>query len=513
MHLFDSPSKKLDGPDTAVAVHHAARRLWGASKSWKPRFLSAILPRHVTSDYFLLVMDVLPVLDACIVFTAGLLGYYLFSGYFPVDFADPHTINVLLGAFISPFIFARHELYSVAILRSRLKALRAAVYGSSTLFLLLVLIGFALRALDTTSRSWSLAWLGLLFFGVAATRLLLCQVHRVMTRHSVLSEAIAIVGAGPLTDRLIAHLESSTEFPVEIVGIYDDRRGRAPPQCTQATGSVNDLIELGKRGQIDSIVITLPWSAEQRLHGVIRRLKALSIDVRLCPESIAFTLAHKQISLLGDLPTLSMVKRPLRRWDIVTKRAEDIALASIGLLVFAPLLAFIAVAIKLDSPGPVLFRQRRHGFNNTEIEVLKFRTMRTDKGDATGAAQTKRSDPRITRIGHFLRRSSLDELPQLLNVLRGDMALIGPRPHPVGMRTQEMLCHEIVEDYAHRHRMKPGISGWAQVKGYRGATDLPEQLQRRVEHDLFYIENWSLALDLKIIGMTVVNVLASKNAF
>jgi Undecaprenyl-phosphate glucose phosphotransferase len=513
MYSFDFPARSTAAADAPVAPHAATEKQWGDASARKPRLISAILPQRVASDYFLLVMDVLPIPDALIVFVTGMAAFFLFSGFIPTDFSDPHVIDIGIGAFLSPFIFGRCKLYSVAILRDRLQALRAALYGSAALFLLLLLVGFATRSLDTTSRTWSLAWLGMFFAGIAGTRLLLCQVHKVMTKHSVLREAIAIVGAGPLADRLIAHLESVKDFPVEVVGIYDDRRGRTPPRCRQATGSVKDLIEKGKSGEIDSVVIALPWSAEARLHGVLRRLKALSVDVHLCPENIAFTLAGSQLSLLGDLPTLAMAKRPLRRWDRVAKRAEDIVLSSIALLVFAPLLAFVALAIKLDSPGPALFRQRRHGFNNAEIEVFKFRTMRTDMGDATGGAQTKRHDPRITRLGGFLRKSSLDELPQLLNVLRGDMSLIGPRPHPVGMKTQELLCHEIVENYAHRHRMKPGISGWAQVNGHRGATDVPEQLLRRVEHDLFYIDNWSLVLDLKIICLTVVNVITSKNAY
>jgi lipopolysaccharide/colanic/teichoic acid biosynthesis glycosyltransferase len=173
----------------------------------------------------------------------------------------------------------------------------------------------------------------------------------------------------------------------------------------------------------------------------------------------------------------------------------------------------VALAIRLDGPGPVLFRQKRHGFNNTEFEVFKFRSMRWEQRDALGTRQTSRDDNRITKFGAFLRTTSLDELPQLLNVLRGDMSIVGPRPHPIGMRTANRLCEDIVEEYAHRHRVRPGITGLAQVQGFRGATQTAAQLQRRIELDLHYIDNWSIMFDLKIILLTVLAVLRRENAF
>jgi exopolysaccharide biosynthesis polyprenyl glycosylphosphotransferase len=195
------------------------------------------------------------------------------------------------------------------------------------------------------------------------------------------------------------------------------------------------------------------------------------------------------------------------------KLAEDKLLAGLALIALAPMLGLVALAIKLDSPGPVFFRQKRHGFNNTEFEVYKFRSMKVEQGDLTGARQTARNDSRITKLGAFLRASSIDELPQLLNVLNGDMSIVGPRPHPIGMRTANKLCDEIIEEYAHRHRVKPGITGWAQVNGLRGATETAAQLQRRVELDLYYIDNWSVLFDLKIMFLTVIAVLRRENAF
>jgi lipopolysaccharide/colanic/teichoic acid biosynthesis glycosyltransferase len=216
----------------------------------------------------------------------------------------------------------------------------------------------------------------------------------------------------------------------------------------------------------------------------------------------------------GYLKVEMRAERPIARANAWLKAAEDTLLGGLATLLLLPLLALIAVAIKLDSPGPVLFTQRRHGLNNDEFDIFKFRSMRSTEGGAhQPLQQTLRGDSRVTRVGRFLRASSLDELPQLLNVLLGQMSLVGPRPHAIDMRTQDLLGPEIAPDYAHRHRVKPGITGWAQVNGARGATHTTGELARRIELDLDYIAHWSLGLDLKIMLMTVRTVIGARNAF
>ena len=218
--------------------------------------------------------------------------------------------------------------------------------------------------------------------------------------------------------------------------------------------------------------------------------------------------------IAGAVPVAVLAERPIRRWHAAVKTAMDLTLGGLATLALLPALGAIALAIKLDDPGPVLFRQRRHGYNNREFDIYKFRTMRVGANASVDVLkQTERGDPRVTRIGRFLRKWSLDELPQLFNVLRGEMSLVGPRPHAVVMRTQDRLGEEIVASYPHRHRVKPGITGWAQVHGARGATDTPEQLQRRIELDLYYIEHGSPWLDLKVLCMTCREVLRATNAF
>lgn len=214
------------------------------------------------------------------------------------------------------------------------------------------------------------------------------------------------------------------------------------------------------------------------------------------------------------LPVVLLVDRPLNRSTAHLKSIEDLAMAGLLIWILLPAMACIALAIKLDSPGPVLFRQRRHGLNNQDFDIYKFRTMYDEPVSVTGdIRQTLRGDSRVTRTGRILRKFSLDELPQLFNVLRGQMSIVGPRPHAVNMRTLEQLCHNIVDTYPHRHRVKPGITGWAQVNGFRGATDTIEHLRQRVEMDLYYIDNWSLRLDLRILARTIKVVLGGKNAY
>jgi exopolysaccharide biosynthesis polyprenyl glycosylphosphotransferase len=205
--------------------------------------------------------------------------------------------------------------------------------------------------------------------------------------------------------------------------------------------------------------------------------------------------------------------RPISGRSYALKLVEDLAFAGIALLFMAPLMLVIAAAINLDSPGPVLFKQRRFGFNNNLIEVWKFRTMRTDCADADADVQTTKQDPRVTRVGQFLRKSSLDELPQLINVLRGEMSIVGPRPHAVATKAEGQLFENVVYGYAARHRVKPGITGWAQVNGWRGETDTIDKIRKRVEHDLYYIDHWSVWLDLYIMVKTCLVVFRDENAY
>jgi polysaccharide biosynthesis protein PslA len=278
-------------------------------------------------------------------------------------------------------------------------------------------------------------------------------------------------------------------------------------------GTVDDLLAFAAHYPIDEVIVALPLMAEQRLKEIFDTLKMLPVDLRLSAETLTAAFPVRGISYLADVPTLEVADRPLKHWNAVIKWIEDKALASVLCVMLAPAMAIIAVLIRLDSPGPIFFVQERFGFNSRPVRILKFRTMYADKGDPSGGQRTLRNDPRVTRIGRILRSLSLDELPQLINVLRGEMSLVGPRPHAITMRAGDRLYHDAVKEYLHRHRVKPGITGWAQIHGQRGEIDSLEKARLRVVYDLEYIECWSIWLDLRILLMSFRVLLSRENAY
>ena len=239
----------------------------------------------------------------------------------------------------------------------------------------------------------------------------------------------------------------------------------------------------------------------------------LPLDIRLSAHSNQLRFRPRTYSYIGNVPFIDVTDKPIADWDHVKKWRFDKIAASVALILFAPLMAAIALLIKLDSKGPVLFRQKRQGFNNELIDVYKFRSMYVDHADVDASKLVTKDDPRVTRVGRFLRKTSLDELPQFFNVLKGDLSLVGPRPHALKAKAENKLYSDVVDGYFARHRVKPGVTGWAQMSGWRGETDTEEKIQRRVEHDLYYIENWSVTFDLYICLMTPFALLRGKNAY
>ncbi|MFO1070887.1 MAG: undecaprenyl-phosphate glucose phosphotransferase [Geminicoccaceae bacterium] len=352
------------------------------------------------------------------------------------------------------------------------------------------------------------------FGGLLVTRLLLRRQLRSWHRDGRLARNVVVVGAGEHGRRLVEHLRRHDQS-VRLIGLFDDRRDRVPDYVAgyPVLGSLDDLLRFARAQPIDRIILALPWGAEQRLLRCIKQLRSLPVDIRLCPDVIGFHLTNRGVSHVGGVPLLNVLEKPLSGWDCIVKAAEDRVLAGLILLAIAPLMLAIALAVRLTSPGPVLFRQKRWGFNNQLIDVFKFRSMYVadcDAGEGTALAQATRGDRRVTPLGRFLRRTSLDELPQFLNVLRGEMSIVGPRPHAIA---HNEYYARLIDEYLGRHRVKPGITGWAQVNGLRGETDTLEKMQRRVEYDLYYIDNWSLTLDLKIILMTLRVGFRHQNAY
>ena len=261
------------------------------------------------------------------------------------------------------------------------------------------------------------------------------------------------------------------------------------------------------------LIVTVPTVAENRLLQILRNLFTLQVDIRVSALSSKLRFNSRAYTQIGGVPMLAAMDRPLTDWDRAIKNLEDRVLGALILVLASPVMALVALAVRLDSKGPILFKQRRFGFNNELIEVFKFRSMYTEQSDATAAKLVTRDDPRVTRVGRIIRKTSLDELPQLINVLKGEMSLVGPRPHATQAKADADLYQSVVTGYYARHRMKPGVTGWAQVNGWRGETDSHEKIQRRVELDLVYIDEWSLAFDLYILALTPFALLSGKNAY
>ncbi|MEO1576491.1 MAG: undecaprenyl-phosphate glucose phosphotransferase, partial [Pseudomonadota bacterium] len=374
---------------------------------------------------------------------------------------------------------------------------------------------FALKASDQLSRvrvfaSFFSSAAFVLGGRVALSRFL---IHSARARR--IGHRIVVLGGGERGQQLIEYLRSRNDPMTHIVGVFDDRSDRVPREVSgvPVLGGLRELSDFVRNNPCDEVLVALPGSAHERIMQIVNELRVLPLHVSLCPDFAGLKFLPTSYRDCSGVPVLAMARKPFTHMQALVKRIEDLVLGSLITLLVLPVMAVIAVLIKLDSRGPVLFKQPRYGFNNKLINVYKFRTMYTDRTDAAGAQLTQRNDPRITRIGRFLRRSSLDELPQFFNVLKGEMSIVGPRPHAVQAKAGSKLYEDVVTAYASRHRVKPGITGWAQVNGWRGETNTDEQILQRVNHDLHYIDNWSVLQDLWIILRTVFAVATTDKAF
>ena len=390
----------------------------------------------------------------------------------------------------------------------------ATAWLSTGMFLMT--LGFLLKVSEEFSRGWAISW-----FVIGATTLFVLRAGGTawmlrLKRRGVFNHRVAIFGAGSQGDRLAKYILGNEKLTIDLVGFFDDRVPERLPEREVKLplyGDLKDLIAQIRRGLIDQVIVALPWSAERRLQEVVAELAITPVRIRLAPDLATFAFSQRPVVLLGDLPVMTLFERPISGFDQVVKKAEDMILGTLALILLSPLLLVVAVAIKLDSPGPIFFRQDREGFNNQRFRIWKFRSMRADRCETDGITQASKADARITRVGRFIRRTSIDELPQLFNVLAGEMSLVGPRPHAPSTKAGDKVFSDVVSHYAARHKVKPGMTGWAQVFGWRGETDTEEKLLKRLEHDLYYIENWSVLLDLYILARTAVTLAFQKTAY
>jgi Undecaprenyl-phosphate glucose phosphotransferase len=465
----------------------------------------------------MLISECLRLYDTAAILATGSIAYalYVLPGPRTLDNRYPGTIA--LGALVAAIVAQLLSTYRLESVFSRSLGVQRAVAAWLISFGLLVAVAFGLKLSDFYSRVWAISWLLSAAGSLLCARYLLSFVTLRWAKQGRFAFRTLIVGVGEQADMLAAHIAARGDSRTRIVAFVDDRSGPPRPGRTfHGHAVIPDLARmmvLIRQNAIDEIIIALPWNQAHRVQALTMQLATTPVRIRLAPDLAWFCFADRRVTMRAGVPMLTLFDRPISGWSHALKLIEDRVIALSALLFVAPLMISIGLAIKLDSRGPVLFKQSRFGFNDRPIEVWKFRTMRSECTDANALLQATRRDPRVTRVGRFLRKSSLDELPQLFNVLKGEMSIVGPRPHAMATKSEGKLFQDVVDRYAARHRVNPGITGWAQVNGWRGETDTIDKIQKRVEFDLYYIDNWSVWFDLYIVLRTFIAVFRTRDTY
>ncbi|OYU70077.1 MAG: hypothetical protein CFE28_08760 [Alphaproteobacteria bacterium PA2] len=415
---------------------------------------------------------------------------------------DLRLLTVIVAAASSPLMLAMAGAYNfsrrenIAIQAVVVCAAMGASLGAAALVLI---FSGSSEAVPRAFQLWAL-------FGalpVLGLHILWWALVRRWRATGRLTPNIIVVGATGAASRLINSLLQSRD--AHVLGLFDDRAARSPStvEGVPVLGGTRDLMNHRIMPYVDRLVISVPSKARQRVRELIERLQVLPNEIVLLLDKDEDGRESDAISRIADVPLAHISGPPSNEVRALFKRIQDVVIGALALVLTFPIMLATMVAIKLDSPGPIFFRQRRHGFNNEEILVWKFRSMRVEMTDAKAHQQVRAGDARVTRVGRFIRKTSIDELPQIFNVLAGQMSLVGPRPHAIGMKTGDVESARLVAEYAHRHQMKPGMTGWAAIKGSRGPVDTPELVERRVALDIEYIQRQSFWLDLWIMFITV----------
>jgi Undecaprenyl-phosphate glucose phosphotransferase len=504
-----------------AASASAATASLGTMPRSAPRTLSPVAQelaaRYAAPAYSpIVVAGVVRLVEFGLVWVVGVAAYL---GYVvPADGFEWYYIGTICAiAVLSMIAFQAADVYQIQAFRGHEKQYMRLASAWSVVFLITIGISFFAKWGDQYSRVWLGTFYVVGLFVLVAFRRILFLLVRRWTRQGRLDRRAIVVGADDNGEELIKSLSVQKDSDVKLIGVFDDRGdSRTAPYCAglPKLGSVDDLVEFARRTRVDLVIFALPISAENRILQMLKKLWVLPVDIRLSAHSNKLRFRPRSYSYLGNVPVLDVFDRPIADWDVVMKWLFDKIVGGLLLLGAAPGMLLVALAIKLDSRGPVFFKQNRYGFNNELIEVYKFRSMYTEQTDMTASKLVTKDDPRVTRVGRFIRKTSLDELPQLINVVfRGNLSLVGPRPHAVHAKAADRLYDDAVDGYFARHRVKPGITGWAQINGWRGETDTEEKIRRRVEHDLYYIENWSVLFDLYILARTPVALAKTENAY
>ena len=507
----------LDAATTAAAFASAVRPPVERRRRLSQAAL-AVTNQKVRPAYSpIVIAGVARLLDFVLLSTIGIaiyLGYVMRLAGFRWEY----VAAILTMTASAVICFQAADMYQVQIFRGQLRQMTRMISSWAFVFLLFIGTSFFAKLGSEISRLWLSAFF---FIGLAvliAERLTLRGLVRRWARQGRLDRRTVIVGSDQDGEQLVQALNNQHDSDIHVLGVFDDRNdARALETCAGSPklGKVDDIVEFARRTRVDLVLFALPISAETRILEMLKKLWVLPVDIRLSAHTNKLRFRPRSYSYLGKVPTLDVFEAPITDWDLVMKWLFDHVVGAMILLMALPVMALVALAIKLDSPGPVLFRQKRFGFNNERIDVFKFRSLYHHQADPTASKVVSKNDPRVTRVGRFIRRTSLDELPQLFNVVfKSNLSLVGPRPHAVQGKLQSRLFDEAVDGYFARHRVKPGITGWAQINGWRGEIDNEEKIQKRVEFDLYYIENWSVLFDLYILLKTPIALMTkNENAY
>lgn len=455
--------------------------------------------------------QIVRLVDLLIVALSGLTAYWLRFGTLAPD--EQYQLAIAVAILFALFSFPTAGLYQPwrgASLWGEARRMTVAWFG---LLAVLVVITYLTKTGTLYSRLWFGYWALLVFGALMLSRVVLRGTLRRLRERGFNTRTVAIAGATGKARELAEQISQAPDSGLKIAGFFDDKTERERTTPREAgvphQGNFEALVNQVRNGRIDIIHIALPMQADPEIQTLVSQLADTTASVYFAPDFRAVDLMQSRWTRVGSLPVVSVFETPLLGIEGWTKRLEDVILSVVILLIAALPMILIALAIKLSSGGPVLFRQDRYGLSGRRIKVWKFRTMRVEEnGDYV--PQATKNDPRVTSFGAFLRRTSLDELPQFFNVLKGDMSIVGPRPHAV---THNEEYRNLIFGYMLRHKVKPGITGWAQVNGWRGETDTLEKMEKRIEYDLWYIRNWSLWLDVMLIVKTVLTGFRTHGAY
>ncbi len=469
-----------------------------------------MLPKGILKEYSRALAIFVHALDTLVVLIAGWLAYFLRFDEF--TFPSSYGAALLLALLMTPLVFSFCQIYTSLRGKSFFKHIINLMQAVCLLSFILAGLSFFTKSGEAFSRTWFMLWMGFALLLLIAFRCSLLLFLRFMRSHGLNERRVVIFGAGELGEKFAGTVQQALWTGFRIITFIDDHLENKPAFIQQipVIQTPADLSHYLHEHQVDEIWLALPLHEEARVKEILHELHHHTITTRFVLDIFSLDLLNHSIADIAGFPVLNIRSTPMVGLNRVIKAIEDRLLAMIIVLLISPLLLLIALFVKLTSRGPVFFKQQRLGWDGRIIKVYKFRTMYAHQEEEGVISQATLTDTRVTPFGRLLRRTSLDELPQFINVLQGRMSIVGPRPHALA---HNELYKESIYTYMQRHRVKPGITGWAQINGWRGETDTLAKMQKRVEYDLYYINNWSLGFDLQIIFLTILRGFIHRNAY